>query len=312
MIHRPRRRRRGLTLAALGLAGLAAQELVARRYYARTPGPTRFVHASERTAWTAPWPEVLAPAEWLALRASPVYRGAGIPGGDGRAVVLVAGFLLRGAYLHPLRGWLERIGYRATIADIGRAADCVDLLGERLLTVVDRADGAPVHLVGHSFGGLLARAAAARAGARVDTVTTLGTPLRGLRLHPFPRVAAAVVRAWTHRRRGAAVRPRCLTFACDCASVAALRTPLAASHRQLAIVTRRDGLTDWRYTLDPATMDVVEVPGSHSGLVWNAHAYRALATHLAGVRDRVSAPVADGGAAPSSTAPTSASPSSPS
>ena len=34
----------------------------------------------------------------------------------------------------------------------------------------------------------------------------------------------------------------------------------------------------------PATMSVVAVPGSHGGLVWNVHVYRALARHLAGAR----------------------------
>jgi thioesterase domain-containing protein len=84
-----------------------------------------------------------------------VAQGAGDP------VVLVPGFLLRGRYLWPMQRWLLRLGYRAQIAGIGVNADCIDVMTDRLLRVVagvsEEANG-PVHLVGHSLGGLLARA----------------------------------------------------------------------------------------------------------------------------------------------------------
>ena len=277
-----RTRRLALALVAAGTAGIVAQEWITRAYYARTPAPRRFVDEVERTAWTAPWHEISAPLEWLQLRASSVYRADGLPHGEGAPVVLIAGFLMRGRYLTTLRDWLCRLGYQARIADIGRDADCYDVLTERLLNQLDGARA--THLVGHSMGGLLARAAAARAAERVASVVTLGTPLRGLRMHPAVRATAAVVRGLTHVRRGAAVRPRCLTLACECASVRALHAPLPATIPQLAIVTRWDGFADWRYCADATTMDVLAVPGSHSGLVWNVHVCRALARHLAGAR----------------------------
>jgi pimeloyl-ACP methyl ester carboxylesterase len=271
-------------LASLGSAGIAVQEYVARRYYRRTPGPTRFVHPDERTAWTALWHEMLAPVEWLRLRASVVHRGGGVPRGDGAPVVLVHGFLTRGAYLRPFRAWLERMGYRAQIADIGWNADCTDVLTDRLLAVVRRTvdtTGATVHLIGHSFGGVLSRAAAARARDRIASVTTLGSPFRGLALNPALRLGAAAVRASIHARRGDAVRARCLTLGCDCASVCALQAPLPSDLPQLAIATRHDGVADWRYGVDPATTGTVHVTASHVGLVLNPAAYRAVALHLA-------------------------------
>jgi len=87
------------------------------------------------------------------------------------------------------------------------------------------------------------------------------------------------------------VRPGCLTLACDCSAVRALGAPLSPAVPQLAIVTRHDGLSDWRYGRDPATARVVEVTASHLGLVWNATAYRAIAYHLAAARpaERVAA-----------------------
>jgi hypothetical protein len=72
-----------------------------------------------------------------------------------------------------------------------------------------------------------------------------------------------------------------MTFACQCASVRAIAAPLPASLPQLAIVVPGDGVADWRYESDSATMHVVRVPGSHVGAVFEPAAYEALARHLA-------------------------------
>src|SRR5919204_5061083 len=92
----------GLSFGALAAAGVAIQEYATRNYYARTPDPERFLAEDEGTAWTPIWRESLALPEWIGLRLSPIYRGTDIPRGDGAPVVLVHGFLTRGAYLRPL------------------------------------------------------------------------------------------------------------------------------------------------------------------------------------------------------------------
>ncbi|MBI1736402.1 MAG: alpha/beta fold hydrolase [Candidatus Rokubacteria bacterium] len=270
-------------IAALVAAAAVMQELAARWHFGRTRGPDEFRHETDRSAWTPAWHEAFVPAEWTALRLSRVYRGDGVPRGDGAPVVLVHGFLTRGDYLSEMRGWLERIGYDARVAPIGWNTDCPDVLTNRLLDVVAarRAEtGRAVHLVGHSLGGVLARAAAARARDAVASVATLSAPFRGISVHPALNVAARIVRDRIHRERGAAVRPACFTFACDCPTVQAIDRPLPADLPQLAIVTRFDGLVDWRYCLDEATTRVVHVTASHIGLAFNAQAYEALAAHL--------------------------------
>jgi pimeloyl-ACP methyl ester carboxylesterase len=284
----------GFRAAGLTAAIVGAQEWMARRYYATTGGPERLVDEAEATAWTPIWHELLAPIELARLRVSPVYRGHGVPHGAGDPVLLIHGFLMRGGYLRPLEAWLQRIGYRARIARIGLNADCVDVMSERLLTIVAQVSegaGARVHLVGHSLGGLLARVAASRAPERVASVASLGSPFRGLRVHPAVRAAAAVVRAATRVRRGAAVRAGCLTLACECGAVRALRHAPPADMPQLAVITRYDGIADWRYCMDPS-MPVVEVPSSHIGLVASPAAYRALAGHLSRACTRAGAPIA--------------------
>ena len=113
----------------------------------------------------------------------------------------------------------------------------------------------------------------------VASVSVLDSPFRGLRIHPVLRGLAAAARAVIHARRGDAVRSRCLTLACDCASVSALRQPVPADIPQLAVVGRYDGLVDRRYCMDTAST-TVEVPASHMGLVWSPEVYRTLAHHV--------------------------------
>lgn len=265
-------------------AATAAQVYAARRSFATTPGPVKFMHEDLRTAWTPWWRENLAGLQWLRLQRSPVYRGDGVPRGDGSPVLIVQGFLTRRSYLGTLRGWLERLGYRARIADVGWNADCYDALADRVVAQAEHAGGRErraVHLVGHSLGGVLIRAVAARAPQLVASVTTLATPFRGLRVHPGLRLANLIARVVVHRRRDPSVFPECMTFACECATVRALAAPLPSSLPQLAIAVPGDGLVDWRYEGHAPTTRVVQVPGSHFGVVFEPAAYEALARHLA-------------------------------
>ncbi|MGH7390853.1 MAG: esterase/lipase family protein [Candidatus Rokuibacteriota bacterium] len=275
-----------LAVAGAAVTSIAIQEYATRRYYRTMPPPEQFFDEVERTAWTPAWREALWPAQWLALQRSAVYRGDGVPRGAGEAVLLVPGFLTAGGYLATLRAWLDRIGYRARVADIGWNVDCFDVHNDRLVAAIQQArleSGGPVHLVGHSLGGILARAAATRSLDLVASVAALNSPFRGLRVHPALRAVNSLVRTAIRRKRPE-VPAECHTFACGCATVRSLAAPLPASLPQLAIVTRSDGLADWRYAADPETTRVVEVPATHLDTVFSPLAYEALAAHLASAR----------------------------
>jgi pimeloyl-ACP methyl ester carboxylesterase len=248
-------------------------------------GPSAVFHADRQAAAVPLWREAFLGLDWLALRASPVYYGVGVPRGDGSAVVVVPGFLGTDLYLHELYWWLGRIGYRPYLSRIGRNAECLDLLLTRLLARIeaaaDETDG-PVHLVGHSLGGMLARSAAARRPERVASVIALGSPFRGVRSHPVVLYIADRVRQGIERRAG--VAKGCYTGECDCDALAGIRAGIRPSVSQTAIYTRTDGIVDWRFcvTGDPACD--VEVPGTHVGLAFNACVYRVVARRLAAVR----------------------------
>ena len=102
------------------------------------------------------WREVLFGIDWVALHASPVYYGIGVPRGDGAPVIVIPGFLGSDDYLREMYYWLRRIGYTPYYSRIGRNAECPDVLTNRLLTTMDRAyseTGQPLNLIGHSLGG---------------------------------------------------------------------------------------------------------------------------------------------------------------
>ena len=228
------------------------------------------------------WREGFAIAEFSVLPMTPVYHGVGVPRGDGAAVVVVPGFTGTDGYLAPMRRWLGRIGYRPYRSDIGHNADCLERLGHRLTATLEAAaaqTGRRVHLVGHSLGGVLSRGVACLRPDLVASVTTMGTPIRGVRSHPLVMRLAEVVRRRAVERDDSR-DPRCFSGDCRCGIVRAVQGVFPEEIPQLAIYTRGDGVVAWRYTrlYDPTKN--AEVPGTHSGLAANPLAYRHLARFL--------------------------------
>ena len=231
------------------------------------------------------WNEWFAGIDYMALHLSPVYYGLGVPRGDGSGVVLIPGFLGTDSYLWELNLWLKRIGYRPAMSGIGRNADCLDVLVSRLLKTVERVfeeTGRPVHLIGHSLGGLLARAAAEELPAQTASVVTMGSPFRGVSSHRIVYQASEAMRKRLQAKGKGPDRPRCFSGSCNCVAMAALRRSLVyKTVRQTAIYSKCDGIVDWHNCIneDPATN--FEVTGTHIGLVFNPFVYRIIGNRLA-------------------------------
>jgi triacylglycerol lipase len=230
------------------------------------------------------WREAFLGLDWVALRASGVYRGLGIPHGDGAPVILIPGFLGVDAYLFEMHSWLKRIGYRPYMSGIGRNADCPNVLAQRLYVTIDQAyrdTGQKVDLVGHSLGGIMARVAAVRFPRRVAKVISLGSPVNSMRTHPTVMAASRFVRGrilWRHRSE---VHADCYTGDCKCSFLKAVRQEVPKSVMHASIYTKSDGIVDWQSCLDQNGGTNIEVRGTHIGLAFNPEVYLNVANLLA-------------------------------
>jgi triacylglycerol lipase len=233
------------------------------------------------------WREALVGMDWLSLRASSVYRGRGIPHGDGSAVVLVPGFLGSDQYLGDMFSWLRRIGYQPYMSGMGRNAECPDVLSGRLTETVTSAyleTRRKVHLIGHSLGGTLARSIAVRQSHLVASVVTMAAPLGAIRAHPIILGAAMFVRRRILSERD--VQTDCYSGLCSCDFLSSVRRRLPRSIVQAAIYTKTDGVIDWRCCINDDPKTNIEVRGTHTGLVFNPQVYRHVANLLASAAER--------------------------
>ncbi len=234
--------------------------------------------------------EAFFAVELVLLHVSPVYYGFGVPRGDRSPVVIIPGFLGSDAYLTVMYAWLKRLGYVPYYSGIRFNADCPDrLVKHTLRATVERArrdTGRKVHLIGHSLGGMIARATAAQMPDDVASVITLGAPLRGMALHRNVFRARELVRQFIRLKHGRDVLPGCYTGRCTCQFAGALRGGLSDSIAQTAIYTQHDGVVDWRYCLTGDTNVDVEVSGTHLGLAISPSVYSVIAHRLATTGDR--------------------------
>lgn len=237
----------------------------------------------EKPWWGRPLAEVRWQAELARLLVDPVYAGRGVPRGDGGPVLLVPGFLAGDSSLSVMSGWLRRIGHDPYGAGIASNVDCSDRAVDRLERTFLRLHlrtGRPVALVGHSRGGHFVKALAARHPDGVRAVVSLGSGLD----EPFDisiptKAAVTVVREVLRRVDPRAAHRGCLTTTCDCPFVRDYTAPWPDSVPLTSIWSKGDGVVRWRSCVVPYARSV-EVRGSHVGLAFNRHAYRAVAEAL--------------------------------
>ena len=233
----------------------------------------------------SPWTEALFAAEILFLHATPVYYGFGVPRGDGSAVVIIPGFLGTDLYLMELHGWLERIGYRPYFSGIGINAECPNLLVQRHLNrTIEKAlmeTERRIHLIGHSLGGVIARAVAGQRPDDVASVITLAAPFRSISTSRTILHATEAIRQRIQQEHGRRVLPDCYTGRCTCNFVDSLKRDVPDSMFETAIYTRDDGIVDWRYCMTRNPEADFEVPGTHIGMAFNPSVYTIVADRLA-------------------------------
>jgi triacylglycerol lipase len=226
----------------------------------------------------------LALRELSALLRDPVFRGRGVPEGDGRPVMLIPGFLSGDWSLRMMQTWLDRIGYKSYLSgilfNVHHSERLLAGLRHRLLDI-ERETGSRVSLVGHSRGGLLAKVLSQRRPQSVEQVIALGAPLAdwtdlaSMTHHAVGMVRTANEIAFGRRFNGEG------RFSHDLSLAPVVPTT--------SIYTRSDDVVNFRSCLRP-DIPAISVWGSHNGLVINPEVYRLLGRLLARPRRSIGLP----------------------
>jgi pimeloyl-ACP methyl ester carboxylesterase len=240
--------------------------------------------------WESLINECAAALELAGLVVDGVFYGRGVPHGDGKVVVVVPGLFGGDFYLRPLRGWLGRIGYRPLGSNLSFNAGCPQRMYEQVEAHIQREmRAARMALIGHSRGGILCRALAARLGNRISHLITLGSPLAAIaetaragwgRDPAQMGVARTVANAGLRARR--LLDPECTFPDCGCPYPDSLARALSEQTKVLCIYSRDDPIVSVAAArLEKPGVRNLEVGGTHAGLVYNREVYRAIATALA-------------------------------
>jgi triacylglycerol lipase len=247
----------------------------------------RFVFGPDPTRdrwWGRPLAETRACLELARLLRDPVWRGDGVPRGDGRPVVLLPGFLAGDQTLALIAMWLRRLGYRPRVCGFVTNTSCSDATLDRVERRVEalwRSYGRRVALIGHSRGGHFARALAARRPDRVSHAISMGADLQGMFAASAPTLLAVRVARRVVHATGRARREACLSAHCGCPFSHDFARPFPFDQVRLtSIYSKGDGVVRWRSQVIPRA-DCIEVTGSHIGLIVNREAYRSVGAALA-------------------------------
>jgi len=268
----------------------APLQVVADAVDASRDAVTGAVDASVHTAAEARrwWGRHVHESRWAAelarLVMDPIYRGHGVPRGNGRPVVLIPGFLAGDNSLVVMAEWLDRLGYHAHNSGIVFNVDCSDRVLRRLEARVERIverEGRKAAVIGHSRGGHFAKALAHRRPDLVCSVVSMGAGLDT----PFDislptQHAVRAVRAVHARTTDRTAKRGCMTSACTCEFNRHYGGPFPVDVPLTSIYSRGDGVVWWEACVVPYAR-CVEVSGSHVGLAFNRKAYRAVAEALA-------------------------------
>ena len=234
------------------------------------------------------WGNHIAEFRWQAelarLLVDPVYRGAGVPRGDGSPVVLIPGFLAGDGSLSVMSEWLRRMGYDARGSGIVSNVDCSDRALDRLERRVARVraeTGREVALIGHSRGGHFAKALAHRRPEWISSVISMGAGLDT----PFDisvptKAGVALFREVYARTSDRVERNGCFTDSCRCRFSKDYSGDFPSGVPLTSIHSKGDGVVWWEACVVPYANNV-EITGSHVGFAFNRKAYRVVAEALA-------------------------------
>jgi triacylglycerol lipase len=206
------------------------------------------------------------------------------PSGDGRPAMLIPGFLAGDPSLSRMARWLRSGGYKMARSGVTWNVACMEptLRGvERRLEAAVQATGRRALVVGQSRGGVIGRALAVRRPDLVETLVTLGSPVRDqLAVHPHQWVPIGMVVGLGTLGVPGMFRLSCIRGECCARARAELTMPFPEGVGYLGFYSRSDEVVKWEACLDPEAKQV-EVSCSHVGMGMDAGVWRRLSGELA-------------------------------
>jgi pimeloyl-ACP methyl ester carboxylesterase len=191
--------------------------------------------------------------------------------GDGRPVLFLPGFMGGDGSTLALRRLLKALGYHTHAWRLGRnwgpTDKILDGLGDRVRGLLSE-HGQPLTIIGHSLGGVYGRELARIAPGAVRQVITLGSPVRRPDINRSAVAPIFQALGPMHSDRVKDVDPTRITES--------IPVPLTA------IFTKTDGVVPWKLCLPNAgeQVEIIEVRGSHSGLIHNPAAIAVILDRL--------------------------------
>lgn len=235
------------------------------------------------SALARPRPEVGArlAREWWSTRRTEDWPAP--PQGDGRPVLLIPGFLAGDQSLTRLAAWLRHGAFRTYRSGIAVNVDCMEPLASRLEAraehVVART-GRRAVVVGQSRGGTLGRVLAVRRPDLVETLVTLGSPVRDqLAISPRTEVAVRTVSTLGTLGVPGLFSRSCAAGPCCARARSQVLRPFPGEVRYVAVVSSRDEVVRPDACGDPAA-EQVDVATTHVGMGLDAGVWRALSVRL--------------------------------
>lgn len=193
-----------------------------------------------------------------------------LPRGNGQPVMVIPGFGASDRHTFLLRRRLSALGYDVRGWGLGTNHGKVGKLLPALTAGIREqaiALGQPIHLVGWSLGGYLAREVARDAPDIVAQVVTLGSPLVGGPTY--------TVFARGYRKQGVDLDK--IAAAMQARDVTPIRCPITS------IYARRDGIVAWHASIDTLHKQAVhmETRATHFGLLFHPQTLGLIAQALA-------------------------------
>jgi len=207
-----------------------------------------------------------------------------VPRGNKEPVMCIQGLGRPWWDMELMNNWLAGIGYSPIQPDLIMNVECPERTTRRLAQTVCRVveqSETPLCLLGHSLGGLLAKAIEASVpDGYVSGVFLLGSPLKRIRIHRLMDITASGLGLANNILLG--TERGCFRGRCDCQFVQDVRSSLRDEVPYTSFFTRDDQIVEYEGCLleeGPNRLNI-EVKGTHLLLPANAQVLLHIANLL--------------------------------